>query len=115
MLTMRAVSVKGGKGGPDNLFIEDGVPDPEVQGDRVLLRIHAYGLNRMDIMQREGKYPYPLLPESGKILGVEFSGVVQALGPDCTSCLPSNLCRPREDEEEGRRRRPGIFSSRDVT
>lgn len=39
--------------------------------------------NRMDIMQREDRYPYPLLPESGKIMGVEFSGVVDAIGPQC--------------------------------
>ena len=36
-----------------------------------------FGLNRMDILQREGKYPMP--PGAPTILGVEFSGhVVQA-------------------------------------
>lgn len=36
----------------------------------------------MDLLQREGKYPLP--PQAGPILGVEFSGtVVQAeSGPD---------------------------------
>jgi NADPH:quinone reductase-like Zn-dependent oxidoreductase len=32
----------------------------------------------MDLMQREGKYNVP--PQAGKILGVEFSGWVEALG-----------------------------------
>ncbi|OAA55070.1 quinone oxidoreductase [Niveomyces insectorum RCEF 264] len=80
---MRAVGVRGGKGNADHLYIEDNVPDPVAAGDRVLVSIKAFGLNRMDIMQREDRYPYPLLPESGKIMGVEFSGLVAALGPDC--------------------------------
>ncbi len=82
---MRAVGIKGGKGSADDLFIEDNVPDPIAHGDHVVVRIHLFGLNRMDLMQREAKYPYKLLPESGNILGVEFSGVVDAAGPDCTS------------------------------
>lgn len=80
---MRAVGVRGGKGDADALFIEDNVADPVAAGDRIVVRINAFGLNRMDIMQREDKYPYKLLPESGKIMGVEFSGLVEELGPDC--------------------------------
>lgn len=44
------------------------------------MKIKAFGLNRMDLLQREGRYPLP--PQAGKILGVEFSGTVEALGPD---------------------------------
>ncbi|PYH89950.1 quinone oxidoreductase putative [Aspergillus ellipticus CBS 707.79] len=80
---MKAVGVKNGKGNADALFLED-VADPVPTGSRVLVRIHAFGLNRMDIMQREDRYPYPLLPESGKIMGVEFSGTVEGKGPDCS-------------------------------
>ena len=40
----------------------------------------AFGLNRMDISQREGKYPPPL--GSSEILGVEFSGIVSNAGTD---------------------------------
>lgn len=93
---MKAVGIKGGKGSADNFFIEDNVPDPIADGDRILIRIHSFGLNRMDIMQREDRYPYPLLPESGKILGVEFSGLVEAIGPDCMYlifCQLSQCCR----------------------
>ena len=82
---MKAVGIKGGKGNADAFFIEENVPEPVAEKDRVLVRIKAFGLNRMDIMQREDKYPYPLLPESGKILGVEFSGLVEATGPECKS------------------------------
>ncbi|KAE8446015.1 hypothetical protein EG329_012654 [Mollisiaceae sp. DMI_Dod_QoI] len=74
---MRAVAVKGGRGNADALFIDGDMPDPTVRPNDILVRIKAFGLNRMDIMQREDKYPYPLLPESGKIMGVEFSGIVE--------------------------------------
>lgn len=80
---MRAVGIRGGKGDADALFIEDNVADPVAAGDRIVVRIKAFGLNRMDIMQREDRYPYKLLPESGTIMGVEFSGLVEELGPDC--------------------------------
>jgi NADPH:quinone reductase-like Zn-dependent oxidoreductase len=81
---MRAVGVRGGKGGnADALFIDDNVPDPIVKSNDILVKIKAFGLNRMDIMQREAKYPYPLLPESGPIMGVEFSGIVEGRGSDC--------------------------------
>ena len=82
---MRAISVRNGKGSADALFIEDGIPDPQLDKSNILVRIKAFGLNRMDLRQREDNYPYSLLPQSGKIMGVEFSGVVEAHGPDCMS------------------------------
>lgn len=80
---MRAVRVKSGRGNADALFIDDDVPNPVIRPNDILVRIKAFGLNRMDIMQRKDKYPYPLLPESGKIMGVEFSGIVEDRGNDC--------------------------------
>jgi NADPH:quinone reductase-like Zn-dependent oxidoreductase len=44
------------------------------------VKIKAFGLNRMDLLQREGKYPLP--PQAGKILGVEFSGVIEGFGEE---------------------------------
>ncbi|KAK4703350.1 NADPH:quinone reductase, partial [Phenoliferia sp. Uapishka_3] len=41
---------------------------------RPLSQVYAFGLNRMDISQRQGHYPLP--PGVSTILGVEFSGVV---------------------------------------
>jgi NADPH:quinone reductase-like Zn-dependent oxidoreductase len=34
----------------------------------------------MDVLQREGHYPVP--PQAGPILGVEFSGTIESLGPE---------------------------------
>ena len=39
------------------------------------MKVKAFGLNRMDLSQRLGKYPVP--PQAGPILGVEFSGLVE--------------------------------------
>jgi len=77
MTTMRAVLVKGGKGGIEDLHIGE-APKPSPSADEVLVEIKAFGLNRMDISQREGKYPVPAGASS--ILGVEFSGTISAIG-----------------------------------
>lgn len=47
---------------------------------RSLTYSQAFGLNRMDLMQREGHYPVP--PQAPKTLGVEFSGTVTETAPD---------------------------------
>ena len=45
-------------------------------------KVKYFGLNRMDILQREGKYPLP--PGASTILGVEFSGHVAEVGQGVT-------------------------------
>ncbi|EKM49717.1 uncharacterized protein PHACADRAFT_265363 [Phanerochaete carnosa HHB-10118-sp] len=79
MPTMRAVVIKDGKGPVENLYIGE-IERPVPQRGQVLVKIKAFGLNRMDIMQREGGYPLP--PGAPDILGVEFSGTVAELGQD---------------------------------
>jgi putative PIG3 family NAD(P)H quinone oxidoreductase len=64
-------------GGPEVLRpIELPVPEPG-EGE-VLIRVAAAGVNRPDLMQREGKYPPP--PGASDILGLEVSGSVVAKG-----------------------------------
>ncbi|CAK7269374.1 hypothetical protein SEPCBS57363_003571 [Sporothrix epigloea] len=77
---MRAVDVKGGKGGADALFINDQTPKPTPQACEVLVRVKAFGINRMDLLQRQGKYP--LGPRIPKTLGVEYSGIIVSLGAE---------------------------------
>ena len=65
-------------GGPDVLQpVEMPVPRPGTR--EVLIRVAAAGVNRPDLMQREGKYPPP--PGASDIPGLEVSGVVAACGP----------------------------------
>jgi NADPH2:quinone reductase len=66
-------------GGPKVLRpIEMPVPTP---GPReVVIRVAAAGVNRPDLMQREGKYPPP--PGASDIPGLEVSGTVETCGSD---------------------------------
>jgi NADPH2:quinone reductase len=76
---MRAVIITR-PGGPEVLEVRE-VPTPSPSADYVLVRVHAAGLNRADILQRRGHYPAP--PGSSQdIPGMEFAGEVAALGPD---------------------------------
>ncbi|KAL2830515.1 hypothetical protein BDW59DRAFT_141053 [Aspergillus cavernicola] len=75
--TMRAIGVKNGKGPATSLYI-DNIPIPSLTPTQALVKIKAFGLNRMDLLQREGHYPLP--PQAPETLGVEFSGTITALG-----------------------------------
>ncbi|KAI1502781.1 zinc-binding dehydrogenase [Biscogniauxia marginata] len=90
--TMRAVDIKDGKGPATSLFINDKTPKPVPKQGEVLVRIKAFGLNRMDLMQREGKYPLP--PQAPSTLGVEFSGIIESLGPSSSSSSSSSSPSP---------------------
>ncbi|XXH03539.1 hypothetical protein Hte_009944 [Hypoxylon texense] len=76
---MKAVDIKNGKGPATSLFINPQTPKPEPKAGDALVRVKAFGLNRMDLLQREGRYPMP--PNAPTVLGVEFSGTVEAFGP----------------------------------
>ncbi len=72
--TMRAIVVDGEK----NLVLDD-VATPVPAAGEVLVRIAAAGINRADLMQRQGLYPPP--PGITDIMGMEVSGTIAALGP----------------------------------
>jgi putative PIG3 family NAD(P)H quinone oxidoreductase len=78
---MRAV-VLTGAGGPDVLRIQE-VPTPEPGWGQVRVRVRSAGLNRADLLQRQGHYPAP--PDAqADIPGLEFAGEVEKLGPGAT-------------------------------
>ncbi|CAM5221289.1 NAD(P)H-quinone oxidoreductase [Alishewanella longhuensis] len=54
------------------------VPKPAV--GQLLLKVAACGINRADLMQRQGLYPPP--PGDSDILGLEAAGTVVAVGDD---------------------------------
>ena len=65
-------------GGPEVLEIRN-VDDPVIEDDGLLVRVHASGINRADIHQRNGGYPAP--PGSpADIPGLEYAGEVAAVG-----------------------------------
>ena len=73
---MRVVEIKK-HGGPEVLYIGS-MPVPKPKKNEVLIKVKAAGINRPDILQREGKYP----PPKGvcNILGLEISGEVIEIG-----------------------------------
>ncbi|MBS0465219.1 MAG: alcohol dehydrogenase catalytic domain-containing protein, partial [Proteobacteria bacterium] len=75
---MIAIAVRGGVGAADALYPES-VPTPVPQPGQVLVRVRAAGVNRPDLLQREGRYPPP--PGAPETLGLEVAGeVVVAAG-----------------------------------
>src|SRR5688572_22263513 len=73
---MIAVSITK-PGGPDVLRPVE-IPVPELGAREVLIRMAAAGVNRPDVMQREGKYPPP--PGASDIPGLEVAGTIAAVG-----------------------------------
>ena len=69
-------------GEPEVMEIKEGeAPDP-AKGE-VLIRVCAAGVNRPDVMQRQGLYAPP--PGASPILGLEVSGEVVATGKDVSA------------------------------
>src|SRR6202161_2733362 len=64
-------------GGPEQLKPAQR-PVPKPGEGEVLVRVAAAGVNRPDVMQRQGKYPPP--PGASDIPGLEVAGEVVALG-----------------------------------
>jgi putative PIG3 family NAD(P)H quinone oxidoreductase len=76
--TMVAIAIRGGSG-PANALHPVELPCPLPKTGEVLIRVHAAGVNRPDILQREGHYAPPAgAPET---MGLEVAGeVVVAAG-----------------------------------
>ncbi len=72
------------------LELRDDLPDPPVGPDTVLVRVHAAGVNPVDMAIRQGylagAYPhhFPIVP------GWDVSGVVEAAGPSVTAFAPGD-------------------------
>ena len=77
---MRAVVVTE-PGGPEQLTIAE-VPDLVPGQGELLVRVSAAGVNRADLLQRQGFYPPP--PGISDVIGLEVSGRVEALGEGVT-------------------------------
>ena len=68
-------------GGPDALVVRE-VPDPRPGPDEVVVAVAAAGVNRADLLQRQGRYAVPSGAPAWP--GLECSGTVAALGEGVT-------------------------------
>ena len=73
--TMTAIAVEGGKG-PAEALHPARIARPVPAAGQILIRVRAAGLNRADIVQRQGFYPPPA--GSPDTLGLEVAGEVAA-------------------------------------
>ncbi|MCW1958633.1 MAG: NAD(P)H-quinone oxidoreductase, partial [Mycobacterium sp.] len=74
---MRAIVIDAGR------LLWGDAPDVSAGSGEVLIRVRAAGINRADLLQAAGKYPPP--PGASQILGLEVSGVIEALGAGVTN------------------------------
>jgi len=73
---MRAIELNG-FGGPE-VLVWGTAPDPAPGHGEVLIDVVAAGVNRADLLQRQGKYPPPA--GASEVSGLECSGVIAELG-----------------------------------
>lgn len=93
---MKAIDIQA-FGGPEVLEIKD-FPIPEPQAGEVLVKVHAAGVNRPDLLQRLGKYPPPagITP----IPGLEVAGEIVGTGEKICALIAGGgyaeyVCVPR--------------------
>jgi len=73
---MKAVEIAA-PGGPEQLRLSTR-PVPRCAEGEVLVHVAAAGVNRPDVMQRQGRYPPP--PGASDLPGLEIAGEIAALG-----------------------------------
>jgi putative PIG3 family NAD(P)H quinone oxidoreductase len=78
--TMTAIEIE--KPGAPEVLRPARRPRPAPAADEVLIKVTAAGVNRPDVLQRQGNYPPP--PGVTDILGLEVAGAVAALGSGVT-------------------------------
>jgi putative PIG3 family NAD(P)H quinone oxidoreductase len=83
---MRAITITE-PGGPEVLALAE-VPDPSPAAGEVVIEIAAAGVNRADLLQRQGLYPPP--PGTPPYPGLECAGRIVALGDGVTGWLPGD-------------------------
>lgn len=76
--TMKAID-HGAGGDPSCMRLID-APVPTPAADDVLIKVHAAGVNRPDVLQRSGKYPPPA--DASPYMGLEVAGEIVATGKD---------------------------------
>jgi NADPH2:quinone reductase len=85
---MRCIDIAA-PGGPEVLRVVTR-PVPRPGEGEVLVRMRAAGVNRADLLQRQGHYPPP--PGVSSILGMEVSGEIAEAGSTCRWQVGDAVC-----------------------
>jgi putative PIG3 family NAD(P)H quinone oxidoreductase len=84
---MRVIEIAGGSGPAGALRVAER-PDPVAGPGQIGIRVRAAGVNRPDLLQRNGGYPPP--PGASDILGLEVAGEVDQVGEGVTRWRPGD-------------------------
>jgi NADPH2:quinone reductase len=76
-------------GGPEVVRLAETLAPAPGPGE-VLIRVYAAGVNRPDLLQRQGNYPPP--PGASPILGLEVAGTIAEAGPASRWKLGDKVC-----------------------
>ena len=82
-------AIKAREPGPPSVLARVDIDTPVPRGRRLLIEVHAAGMSRTDLRQREGRYPAP--PGEPDIIGLEVSGVVASVGENITRWKAGDL------------------------
>jgi putative PIG3 family NAD(P)H quinone oxidoreductase len=75
----RMIAIKVTQPGGPEVLVPVELPVPSPGPDEVLIRVRAAGVNRPDLLQRQGLYPPP--PGAPDTPGLEVAGEIAAVGP----------------------------------
>ena len=84
--SMRAIEIEK-PGGPEVLRAAER-PRPEPKPHEILVKVAAAGVNRPDVLQRQGLYPVP--PGASDLPGLEIAGEVVACGSAVSAWKPGD-------------------------
>jgi putative PIG3 family NAD(P)H quinone oxidoreductase len=76
-------------GPPDVLELRE-VETPKLRPDEVLIKVAAAGVNRADLLQRQGHYQPP--PGTSSIIGLEVSGTIAEVGEEVSNWEVEDPC-----------------------
>ena len=85
---MKAIVIRE-PGAPDVLELRE-VETPSPRPGEVLIKVAAAGVNRADLLQRQGHYPPPR--GASDIIGMEVSGTVAEVGDEVTGWAVGDPC-----------------------
>ena len=86
---MRAIEIVSNTDGNTLQLAE--LPTPSPAENQVLIKVAAAGVNRPDLIQRQGFYPPP--PDASPILGLEVAGTILEVGSQvCNFKVGDSVC-----------------------
>src|SRR3954468_16489232 len=83
------IAIEISRPGDPEVFVPTERPCPDPAVGEVLIKVAAAGVNRPDVVQRQGRYPPP--PGASDIPGLEVSGTIVQVHDTVTQWKPGDL------------------------